>query len=155
MVMMMVKVRVKGMDKVVRSFDRKTEGVGEALAKGTEEAGDYLIECIEDKFGVYQPGWQKLKYETVVRKRRRGAGANATKPLIEFGDMMFSFFKKTSAKTRSHVIHILSNDPKLIHHMYGAPSAGVPKRDPVRPTVKEENEKCLDIVREAVRRILR
>ena len=150
----MIKTRVTGVDATVRMFDRTKDGIEEALTKGTEEAGDYLIECIEDKFGVYQPGWKKLKYETIHRKSRRGAGANATKPLIEFGDMMFSFFKRISAKTRKHVVHIYSNDPKIIHHIYGAPSAGVPKRDPVRPTVKEENDKCLEIIKNAVRRIL-
>ena len=150
----MIRTRLSGVDAVVRSFDRTRDDIEQALADGTEEAGDYLIECIENKFGVYQPGWEKLKYETIYRKRRRGAGANATKTLIEFGDMMFSFFKKTSARTRKHVVHIFSDDPKIIHHMYGAPSAGVPKRDPVRPTIKEENDRCLEIIKNAVRRIL-
>lgn len=150
----MIKAKISGVDRVVRSFDRKRTDIEQALSEGTEEAGDYLIECIEDKFGVYQPGWEKLKHETIMRKKRRGAGANATKPLVEFGDMMFSFFKKTSAKTRKHVVHIFSNDPKIIHHIYGAPNANVPKRDPVRPTIKEENDKCLEIIKDAVRRIL-
>lgn len=146
----MVKVRVKGVDAVVRSYDRKKEGIEDALSEGTEEAADYLIECIEDKFGKYQPGWEQLKPETIFKKVM-----NKTKPLVEFADMMFSFDKKISAKTRKHVIHITSDDPKLIHHMYGAPRANLPKRDPVRPTVKEENDKCLDIIRNAVRRALK
>ena len=150
----MIRVRISGVDAVVRSYDRKKEDIEQALTDGTEEAGDYLIECIEDKFGVYQPGWAQLKYETIVRKRRRGAGANANKPLIEFADMMFSFFKRTSARTRKHVVHILSDDPKILHHIYGAPARNVPKRDPVRPTIREENEKCLDIIKDAVRRVL-
>ena len=143
----MIKVRIKGVDAVVRSYDRKKEGIEEALTEGTEEAADYLIECIEDKFGVYQPGWEKLKPETIFKK-----AMNKTKPLDEFGDMMFSFDKRTSAKTRKHVVHVTSDDPKLIHHMYGAPGANVPKRDPVRPTVKEENDTCLDMIKDAVRR---
>lgn len=150
----MITIKIKGVDAVVRSFDRKKEGVEDALTEGTEEAGDYIIERIEDKFGVYQPGWKKLKYETIIRKKKHGAGANASKPLIEFGDMMFSFDKKTSAKTRKHIVHITSDDPKLVHHMYGAPSRNVPKRDPVRPTIKEENEEALDIIKEVVRRVL-
>jgi hypothetical protein len=150
----MIKTRITGVDAVVRQFDRTRDDIEQALIRGTEEAGDYLIECIENKFGVYQPGWKKLKYETIYRKRRHGAGANATKPLVEFSDMMFSFFKKTSAKTRKHVVHIYSDDPKLIHHIYGAPSKNVPKRDPVRPTIKEENDKCLEMIADAVRRIL-
>lgn len=143
------------MDALVRSFDRKKQGIEDALTKGTEEAGDYLIEQIEDKFGEYQPGWAKLKYETIIRKKRRGAGANASKPLIEFGDMMFSFYKKTSARTRSHIVHIMSDDPKILHHMYGVPQVNLPKRDPVRPTVKEENDKCLDIIRDFVKKAMR
>lgn len=150
----MIKTRIKGVDAVVRSFDRTREDIEQALTDGTEEAGDYLIDCIIDKFGNYQAGWAMLKPETITRKIRRGAGANADKPLVEFGKMMFSFFKKTSAKTRKHVVHIYSNDPKIIHHIYGAPGANVPKRDPVRPTVKEENDTCLEIIREAVGRIL-
>lgn len=150
----MIRVRVNGVDATIRAYDRKREDIEQALTDGTEEAGDYLIECIEDKFGVYQPGWAKLKYETIIRKKRRGAGHNASKPLIEFGDMMFSFFKRTSAKTRKHVVHILSDDPKILHHIYGAPAANVPKRDPVRPTVKEENDKCLEIIKDAVGRVL-
>ena len=148
----MISVRIKGVDAVVREYDRKIEGMEDALTKGTEETGEKLIECNEDKFGHYQPGWAKLKYETIVRKRRRGAGANATKPLIEFGDMMFSFFKRLSVRTRKHVVHILSDDPKILHHIYGAPGSNVPKRDPVRPTVKEENDKCLDIIKDTVKR---
>lgn len=143
----MIKVKIKGVDAVVRSYDRKKEGIEDALTEGTEEAADYLIECIEDKFGVYQPGWEKLKPETIFKKVM-----NKTKPLVEFGDMMFSFNKRTSVRTRKHVVHITSDDPKLIHHMYGAPGANVPKRDPVRPTVKEENDTCLNIIKDAVRR---
>lgn len=150
----MIKVRLSGVDATVRLFDRTRDDIEEALYEGTEEAGEYLKECIENKFGVYQPGWAKLKYETIRRKRRRGFGGNAMKPLVESGDMMFSFNVVTSAKTRKHVVHITSDDPKLIHHIYGAPAQNVPKRDPVRPTIKEENEKCLNIIKDAVRRIL-
>lgn len=146
----MISVRIKGVDALVRSFDRKIDGMEDALTKGTDEAADYLIECIEDKFGVYQPGWKPLKPDTIFKKAKLGAGANANKPLIMFGDMMFSFFKRTSVRTRKHVVHILTNDPKIIHHIYGAPGANVPMRDPVRPTVREENEKCIDIIRDVV-----
>ena len=47
----------------------------------------------------------------------------------------------------------MSDDDKLIHHMYGAPQAGVPKRDPVRPTTKEERETCLKIIIDKVREV--
>lgn len=151
----MIKVRVSGVDNVVRSYDRRKTGIEQALTDGTEEAGDYLIECIENKFGTYQPGWAKLKYETIAKERRMGFGGNASKPLVMAADMMFSFYKQISAKTRKHVVWIMSDDPKLKWHMYGVPSSGIPKRDPVRPTVQEENETCLDIIRDAVRRAIR
>lgn len=140
----MIKVKVSGVDAVIRSYNRKKAGMEEALTQGTEEAGDYLIECIEEKFGTYQSGWAPLKYETIAKERRMGFGSNANKPLVMTADMMFSFYKQISAKTRKHVVWVMSDDPKLKHHMYGAPSAGVPKRDPVRPTLQEENDKCLD-----------
>lgn len=151
----MIKVRLSGVDEVVRSYNRKKAGIEQALTDGTEEAGDYLIECIEDKFGTYQPGWEQLKYETTVKERRLGFGANATKPLVMSADMMFSFYKQISAKTRKHVVWIMSDDPKLPWHMYGVRSSNIPKRDPVRPTIKEETERCLEIIRDAVRRVLR
>lgn len=146
----MITVKVKGLDAVVRSYDRKKEGIEDALTEGTKEAADYLIECIQYKFGVYQPGWEKLKPETIFKKFM-----NKTKPLMEYTNMMHSFDKKVSARTRKHVVHITSDDPKLIHHIYGAPSANVPKRDPVRPTVKEENNTCLEIIKDVVRRTLK
>ena len=151
----MIKVRLSGVDDVVRSYNRKKTGIEDALTVGTEEAGDYLIECIEDKFGTYQSGWKALKPETIAKEKRLGFGSNANKPLVMTADMMFSFYKQISAKTRKHVVWIMSDDPKLRWHMYGAPNAGVPKRDPVRPTVQEENETCLEIIKDAVRRALR
>jgi len=151
----MVTVKVVGVDAVVRSFDRKKRGMEEALDDATEEASDYLIDKILDKFGYYQSGWEQLKYETVVRERKMGFGANATKPLVMSADMMFAFDKTLSRKTRKHVVWITNDDPKLQYHMYGAPSAGVPKRDPVRPTIREENEHALDIIKNAVRRVIR
>lgn len=151
----MIKVRVSGVDDVVRSYNRKKAGIEEALTVGTEEAGDYLIERIEDKFGTYQPGWKPLKYETIYKERKMGFGSNATKPLVMAADMMFSFYKQISARTRKHVVWIMSDDPKLKWHMYGVPGSGIPKRDPVRPTIQEENEKCLEIIKDAVRRAIR
>lgn len=145
----MIKTRVTGLDAVIRSYDRKRKEIEDALTEGTEEAGDHLIEAIEDKFGKYQPGWAKLKYETMLRK-----ADNNTKPLIEYADMMFSFYKIVRVRSRKHVVHVVSDDPKIVHHVYGAPRANVPKRDPVRPTTKEENDACIKIIRDAVRRIL-
>ncbi len=146
----MMSVHINGLDALIRKFDRLEDGVEEALDEGCQDAADYLQEKMEDKFGVYQPGWKKLKYSTIYKKRKRGNGANATKPLVDFGDMMFSFYNKISNKTRHHTVTIMSDDEKILYHVYGAPHAKVPRRDPVRPTIQEEREECFNIIKDAV-----
>lgn len=148
---MSIRFHVSGVDEVVRNFDRRIKGMDKALDKGCTESAEYLIERIEDKFGKYQPGWAQLKYETIKKKIRKGNGANANKPLVDFGDMMFSFYIDIRNRTRRHTVAVKSDDERLLHHIYGAPSANVPKRDPVRPTVKEEREECLRILEEEVK----
>lgn len=149
----MVTVKTKGIDSLIREFDRRIDGMDNALTEGTEEAADYLIEKMQDKFGTYQPGWAQLKYETVVRERKMGFGANANKPLVMSADMMFAFDKETRRRTRMHVVWITNDDPKMPWHMYGVPSSNVPARDPVRPTMDEEQQKVYDIIRQKVRDI--
>jgi hypothetical protein len=68
--------------------------------------------------------------------------------------MMFSFYIDTSNRTRKHTVAIKSDDEKIVHHIYGAPGAGVPKRDPVRPTVKEERENCIKILIDKVKEVM-
>lgn len=145
-----ITVKVQGMDAFIREFNRKIDGMDDALTEGTEDAADYLIEKMQDKFGVYQPGWAKLKYETVVRERKWGFGANASRPLVMSGDMMFAFDKSTHRVSRKHVVWITNDDPKMPWHMYGVPKFNIPARDPIRPTMKEEHDKVFDIIREKV-----
>ena len=151
----MITVKIKGVDATVRSFNRKKDGIEDALTEGTEEAADYLIEKIEDKFGHYQSRWAQLKDDTIRKEQAMGYGSNASKPLVMSADMMFSFDKILSRKTRKHVVWITNDDPKLPWHMNGVPSKNIPKRDPVRPTMREENEHALDIIKNAVRRVIR
>lgn len=150
-----MRVHVTGIDELIRKFDRLQDGVEEALDIGCQDAAEYLQERIEDKFGTYQNGWKPLKYITIYRKRRKGNGANANKPLVDFGDMMFSFYTVITNRTRKHTVTIKSDDPKILYHMYGARKSGLPKRDPVRPTVAEEREKCHDIIRDAVKDVIK
>lgn len=150
----MIRAHVSGIDAVIRNFDRRAEGMEEALDEGCTKAAEYLQECIENKFGVYQKGWKPLAYLTRLKKRRKGNGANSNKPLVDYGDMMFSFYIDISNRSRRHTVAIKSDDERLIHHMYGAPRAGVPKRDPVRPTVKEERERCHEILINKVKEVM-
>lgn len=153
----MVKMHITGIDALIRSFDRKSEAVNKALEQGVNDAADHIIECIEDRFGEYQTDgstrngpWAKLKYKTRLAKKRKGNGVNSNKPLVDYGDMMFSFDKVTSNRTRKFTVTVVSNDPKLKFHIYGAPSAGVPRRDPVRPVLESEREECYNIISDAV-----
>lgn len=150
---MEIRTHVVGVDALIRKFDRTQEGIEDALNEGCEEAAEHLQECIEDKFGVYQDGWKPLKYTTRLRKKRMGNGHNSNKPLVNFGDMMFSFSIQIRNRTRKHTVAVVSDDERLVNHVYGAPAAGVPKRDPVRPTTKEERDTCLRIIADKVKEI--
>lgn len=150
----MIRAHVSGIDAVIRKFDRRAEGMEEALDEGCTEAAEYLKECVEDKFGVYQKGWAPLQYVTRLKKKRKGNGVNSNKPLVDYGDMMFSFYIDTSNRTRKHTVAVKSDDERLVHHVYGAPNAGVPRRDPIRPTVKEERENCTKILINKVKEVM-
>lgn len=150
----MLRTYVTGLDSLIREFGRKIDGMEEALDEGCLEAAEHLQECIEDKFGHYQKGWSRLADETIRKKHRKGNGANANKPLVDYGDMMFSFYTQISNRSRKHTVAVISDDPKLPHHVYGAPGAHVPKRDPVRPTTKEERETCYKIIRDKVKELM-
>lgn len=151
----MITVKVKGVDAVIREFDRKIEGMEQALDEGCEDAADYLIEKMEDKFGHYQSGWAQLKEDTIWKETKMGYGSNASKPLVMTADMMFAFDKILSRRTRKHVVWITNNDPKISWHMDGVPSRGIPARDPVRPTLKAENDNALQKIRDAVKRVFK
>lgn len=143
----MIKVHVSGVDRVVRELRELGGNIEDALDDACEEAAEYLRDSISDKFGFYQDGWDQLKPDTINHK------GGADEPLIESGDMMFSFEIQTSNATRKHTATVYSEDEKLIHHVYGAPRAGVPMRDPVRPTTKEEKDECINIIRDKVKEV--
>lgn len=150
----MLRTHIVGIDALIREYDRKIEGMEEALDEGCMEAAEHLQESIEDKFGVYQKGWKPLKYITRLKKKRKGNGANSNKPLVDYGDMMFSFEIQTSNRTRKHTVAVVSDDERLPYHVYGVPSKNVPKRDPMRPTAKEERETCIEIIINKVKELI-
>lgn len=142
----MIKVHVNGVDAVVRELRELGGNIEEALDEACEESANHLMDAIIDKFGHYQKGWKPLKPDTIRRKGK-------DEPLVDYGDMMFSFEIKTSNDTRKHTATVFSEDTRLKHHVYGAPDANVPRRDPVRPTSKEEKEECIEIIRRKVREV--
>ena len=155
---MAIKFRVRGVDRYVRDLSKTSDEAFMNARIGVEKAAEYLLEKVVSKIGIYQPTggeprgygrWKKLKYETVVRKLRKYNVGD--KPLYASGALKGSFSVVPGGKGRLSA-SVGSDSPYLIHHIYGAPGSNVPKRDPVRPTVKEENDKCLDIIKDTVKR---
>lgn len=144
---MALKVRIRGIDTYIRDLAKISHKTYDAAREGTVEAAEYLLEVVKEKIGVYQPGWAKLKYETIQRKlRRHGVG---DKPLLASGEMRDSFRVIEGGKGRLSA-SVGSDSPYLVHHVYGAPGAGVPKRDPIRITAVEEMDMCHQIIEEKI-----
>lgn len=145
-----VKVTLSGVDALIRKYDKKIDDINDAMESGCDDVGYYLVEKIKAKFPTMTPAH---KPDTPYREMRRG-GASPFAMLEENGEMKESITYRTSNRTRSHVVNIISNSIKLLWHMHGVPKRGVPKRDPVRPTVREEKQKCLDTIREYIEDVL-
>ena len=149
-----IKVRIRGVNQVIRWTAGCNETALKGAQKGAIEAAEYLMDVIKEKFGTYQSTggtgggpWAKLKFETIVRKLRAyGVG---DKPLVASGSMKDSFYVKPGGPNTISA-SVASKDDKLLHHIYGAPRRGVPKRDPMLVTALEEEDMCHDIVEDAV-----
>lgn len=149
-----IKVRIRGIDQAIRWAAGCNEMALKGAQDGAVEAAGYLMDVIKEKFGTYQSTggdgggtWSKLKFETIARKLRRfGVG---DKPLVASGKMRDSFYVKPGGPG-TIAASVVSQDDKLLHHIYGAPRRGVPKRDPMLVTAIEEADMCHDIVEDAV-----
>lgn len=153
-----LKVRVRGINQSVRWLAGMRDSTFEAARVGAVKAAEYLMAVIKEKFGSYQATggdgggpWKRLSYETNTRKLRKYGFAH--KPLIASGDMKESFYVKPGGKGRLSA-SVASDDPKLIHHIYGAPRANVPQRDPMLISAIEEADMCEDIIRDEVYKVL-
>lgn len=152
-----VAVRIKGIDQFIRGLAKTNDATERAAVRGIMKSAEHLKQKVEEKFGVYQStggtnggAWQKLKYETIARKLRKGYG---NKPLIETGAMKGSIKIIPGGKGRL-AARVGSDDPKMVHHVYGAPGSGVPKRDPIIVTAEEQRNACHDIIEQEIRNVL-
>ncbi len=153
---MAFKVRVRGVDTYIRTIVRLQDGTLDAARSGTEKAAEHLLQKVVSKIGVYQPTggdpggygrWRKLKYETILKKlRRHGVG---DKPLFASGALKGSFSVIKGGKGRISA-SVGSDSDHLIYHVYGAPGAKVPMRDPILITAKEERDECHKIIEETI-----
>lgn len=157
----MLNVRVRGVDTAVRNLVRANEDILDEAREGCEDAAEYLMDKIIAKFGVYQPtggdpkgygAWRKLAMSTRFSKMRRYGFSD--RPLIATGATKDSFSIKKAGKGRL-AASVSSDSDTLKHHVYGAPRANVPMRDPARVTAKEEKDKCHDIIMKKVQSAIR
>lgn len=148
----MFKVRIRGVNQTVRQLVRDNEAIYEGAREGCNEAARYLLGIIKAKFGKYNPtggppgghgGWPKLKPDTIWKKVRK-YGSNKG-PLIASGKTVGSLTVVEGGKGRL-AASVGADSSYLIHHVYGAPGANVPMRDPMRVTALEEKDKCTEII---------
>ena len=150
------KTRIRGIDTYIRDLAKLDSRTYSAARDGTVLAAEHLLQKVKDKIGVYQPTggppgghgrWKKLKFETIKKKLRKyGVG---DKPLYASGDLKESFSVVEGGRGRLSA-SVGSSSPYLIHHVYGAPGANVPMRDPIRVTAKEEMEACHKIIEDEI-----
>lgn len=159
--MQMFKVRVRGVNTTVRSLANTNEEIFEYTRKGIFEAAKHLLDKTVAKFGSYQPtggdpngkgAWKKLKMNTRFRKMKKYGFSD--KPLVATGETMNSFSIKYGGKG-TLAASVVSTSDKLIHHVYGAPNANVPMRDPIRVTAVEELDTCTRIIEDYVDKAVR
>lgn len=152
----MINVRVRGVDAYIRSLVKANDFIFDEAREGIEDAAEYLKEKIEDKFGTYQQTggdpngygrWKKLAEDTRWKKARKYGFAD--KPLVATGAAQNSWSIKKGGKGRLSA-SVSSSSDYLIHHIYGAPGANVPMRDPARITAKEELEACNKIIEKKI-----
>lgn len=154
------KQRVRGVDTYIRDLAKLDRKTYDAARDGTVLAAEYLLEKVKAKIGVYQstggpPGgygrWPKLKYDTIKKKLRKYGVGN--KPLLMTGDLSESFTVVEGGKGRVSA-SVGSDSDYLVHHVYGAPGAKVPMRDPIRITAVEERDACHKIIEDEIMKVI-
>ena len=151
-----LKVRVRGIDTYIRDLAKTDRGAYNAARRGTVKAAQHLLERVKAKIGVYQntggaPNgygrWPKLKWETRLKKLRKYNVGD--RPLLASGSLRDSFTVIEGGRGRLSA-SVGSDSPYLIHHVYGAPGANVPMRDPIRVTAVEERDNCHKIIEDEI-----
>lgn len=150
-------VRIRGVDRAIRDMVGTSDKLYEAARDGCNKAGEHLLEVIKGKFGHYNstggaPGgygsWPKLKMDTRMKKIRKYGSDRG--PLIASGATVDSLHLKEAGKGRL-AASVTADSAYLIHHVYGAPRANVPMRDPMRITAIEERDACHDIIEKCIK----
>ena len=155
------KVRIRGIDTIIRDLAKIDQNTYYAARDGVNEAADYLLGVVRNKIGKYQPTggdpggsgrWKKLKWETVKRKAVK-YGGKGDRPLLASTKLRDSFSVVEGGKGRLSA-SVGSDSQYLIHHVYGAPRAGVPMRDPIKITAIEEKDTCHEIIEDKIMEVI-
>lgn len=107
----------------------------ERLADGAERLADETLSQIDRGFRHGQDAmgrpWQPLDPATVAQKGHADI-------LQDTGALRNSFGAEVDHNpvTGHYEVTIYSDDPKLVHHEYGAPDAGLPPRPVLRPAAE-------------------
>ena len=153
-----MRIRIRGVDKTVRSLASISDYINDAAHDGCTEAAEHLKNKIEDKVGRYQSTggpnggpWPQLTRSTLFKHMRIGKGDT---PLDYTGGLKGSFYVQEGGKGRLSA-QVKSSCEYIIHHIYGAPRKHVPKRDPMLRTADEERENCRTIILNAIGEAIR
>lgn len=156
------KQRVRGVDMYIRDLAKISDETHNAARRGTILAAEHLLKKVKAKIGVYQSTggkpnghgrWPKLKEDTIWKKMRKyGVG---DKPLLMKGEdgLLGSFTVVEGGKGRLSA-SVGSDSEYLIHHVYGAPGAKVPQRDPIMVTAVEERDACHRIIEDEIGKVI-
>lgn len=153
---MALKVRIRGIDTYIRDLAKIDHGTYDAARRGAVKAAQHLLEKVVAKIGKYQSTggmmggrgiWERLKEETIRKKLRKYNVGD--KPLLASGDLKDSFSVVEGGRGRLSA-SVGSDSDYLIHHVYGAPGAHVPRRDPIRVTAVEEADTCHKIIEDEI-----
>lgn len=151
-----MKVRIRGVNTYIRDLARTNDATYRAARKGVVKAAEYLLEKVVAKIGKYQPTgglmggrgkWPKLKDATIRKKLYRYNVGD--KPLYMTGELKDSF-KVVEGGRGTLSASVGSDSDYLVHHVYGAPGANVPRRDPIRVTAVEELDACHKIIEDEI-----
>lgn len=152
---------------VAQRLYQMSNRLSDGLADGVNKTAGRVRDNAKERLGSYQPGWEKLKDETVASKMKKNkmatkshgkkygglvaTGTSADAPLIDNGQLRAKIVVEMnrsalSAKVGSPVVHAAT-------HEFGDEERGIPERPYLRPALKEEVDKHLiSDLREGVRR---
>jgi hypothetical protein len=147
---MQMRIRVLGVNAEIRRLANISSNIHTAAREGVMKAAEHLKKVIEDKHGEYQPGWARLAPSTVDRKMRNFGISDS--PLIETGAMRDSYFIQPATTATAISAQVKSNDPKLEYHVYG--TSRMPARDPFLITRIEEKDRCIDIIKSEIMKVM-